>query len=159
MKVFKDIFMKRSYNYVKLSSKWTSFGYYGSIVIYSLMSPLILFIACDNYDRNSIFAVVAWLVLTMFMFAVVKYTTLMHIKDNVIFAKKFFRPEVRFRLNQLEKIKVYDSRRDKYIILTMIKDSASEKFLIMHSKLFYSGESIDAENILTEIINENKPKT
>lgn len=148
--------MKKSYNYVKLSSKWTSFGYYGSIILYLLISPLILFIAWDNQDTNSLFALVIWLGLSVFLYIIIKYTSLMYIKDNFIFAKKFFNSEERFNLNALKKIKTYDTLRDKYIVITLNKNGISQKRLIMHSKLFYPGESMDAENILNEIILENK---
>lgn len=148
--------MAKNYKYVKLSSKWTTFGYYGSIVIYLLISPLILFLAWDNYNINSLVTLVIWLALSAFMYFIIRYTALSHITDNVIYVKKFFRPEQKFDLKHLEKIKVYDSRRDKYIVVTMKKNWDHETFVVMHSKVFYSGESLDAENILNQIILENK---
>ena len=148
--------MKKSYNHVKLSSKWTTIGYYGSIILYALVSPIILFTAWENQDTNSLFALVVWLALSAFLYIVIKYTSLMYIKDNYIFAKKFFHAEERFNLNSLRKIKTYDTLRDKYIVITLNKNGISQKHLIMHSKLFYPGESMDAENILNEIILENK---
>lgn len=148
--------MKKNYKYVKLSSKWTTIGYYGSIVIYLLVSPILLFIAWDNYNINSLVGVAIWLAFSVFIYLIVRYTAISYIEDNIIYAKKFFRPQEQFKLNQLEKLKTYDSRRDKYITLTMEKEGTKEKFLIMHSKVFYSGESIDAENILNDIISEHK---
>ena len=38
----------------------------------------------------------------------------------------------------------------------MKKNWDHETFVVMHSKVFYSGESLDAENILNQIILENK---
>lgn len=150
--------MKKNYNYVNLSSKWTSIGYYGSILIYLFVSPVLLYIAWDNYNINSLVGVAIWLGLSAFMYLIVKYTAISYIENNIIYVKKFFRSQEQFTLNQLEKINTYDSRRDKYISVTMNKDNTKEKFWLMHTKLFYSGENLDAEKILNEIIAEHKNK-
>lgn len=151
--------MKKNYKYVKLSSKWTTFGFYGVIIMYFLFMPIFIFLALDNFNTNSLIAGVVFLGITCLIYFVLKYMAVSYIKDNIIYMKKFFRPQKQYALNEIENIKTYENKRDKYVVVTMNKDGTQEKFLIINNKLFYSGENIDAETMLQQINQENKLTT
>ncbi len=78
------------------------------------------------------------------------------IEENVIYLKKFGQPEVNYTLQHLDDVKVYEARRDKYIIATMKKGADIDKYLLLNWKVFYAGEERNTENVLKEILAENK---
>ena len=150
--------MQKNYKKVKLSSKWTTPGYYFVIVasIIALLAGLFLInILISDFQINFLLALVMLLVLLVFCYYIIKFLAIGHIEDNIIYLKKFSQVEKRYTLEEINKIKVYENKRDKYIIVTMKKGQQSEKFLLVNSKAFYSGEIRNTESVLTEILEYN----
>lgn len=150
--------MQKNYKKVKLSSKWTTFGYYfviAALIIALLGGVFLINVLISDFQINFLLALVMLLVLLVFCYYVIKFLAVAHIEDNIIYLKKFSQVEKRYALEELNKIKVYENRRDKYIIVTMKKGQQSEKFLMVNSKAFYSGEIRNTESVLTEILEYN----
>ncbi|MXV38764.1 hypothetical protein GO491_08800 [Flavobacteriaceae bacterium Ap0902] len=150
--------MEKNYKKVKLSSKWTNMGYYGAIgglvfavpfALYAIYSLLLDF-QLNMLVVMAIAAVLIWLCLY-----VMKNIAHGRIEDNVIYFKKFNKPEKKYSLDQVEAVKVYENRRDNYVLVTMNDGNATEKYLLPSSKMFYAGEQLNTETVLRQIIENN----
>ncbi|MGI9527329.1 MAG: hypothetical protein ACR2MS_09500 [Weeksellaceae bacterium] len=154
--------MEKNYKKVKLSSKWTNMGYYGAIggLVFAIPFALYaLYAIIIGQQWNQLLTLAIAAVLVWFCLYIIKNIAAGHITDNVIYLKKFNKPEKKYSLEQVEAVKVYENRRDNYVLVTMNDGNTSEKYLLPSSKMFYAGEQLNTETVLREIIERNINKT
>lgn len=153
--------MNKNYKKVKLSSKWTTIGYYGTIagllfsVVFNIFVITSLF---SEVKTNMVLALIIGLALTLFTYYTIKNLAIGEIRDNVIYLKKFYRPEKNFKLEHVADMKLYENLRDKYVLLKMKKGVQQETFMLVSSKMFYAGEVINADMVLNDIKEYNQTK-
>lgn len=153
--------MEKNYKQVQLSSKHTTFGYYGSIgglIFAAIASYFLLDMLIEDFQPNILLALLIFVGLGVGCFFIMRYITIGDIRDNIIYLKKFNQVEKKYNLEDVENVKVYENRKDKYIILTMKKGSDKEKYLLLNWKVFYAGEKRNTETVLREILAQNKTK-
>lgn len=151
--------MTKIYKKVQLSSKWTNLSYYSSIVLMIVLAIISVFLIYQlTYDfKLNVLVVCIFMMLGIGLcYYVMKNIAHGRIEENVIYIKKFGQPEVKYTLNHLDSVKVYETRRDKYIIATMKKGAEIDKYLLINWKVFYSGEVRNTETVLKDILTENK---
>lgn len=153
--------MNKNYKKVQLSSKWTKLGYYGTIASLFFTVPFAIFVIASllsEVKMNMVLALIILLALLLFSYYAIKNLAIGEIRDNVIYLKKFSQPEKNFKLEQVEDIKIYENLKDIYVVLKMKKGAENESFLLACSKMFYTGEVINADIVLKEIKEYNKTK-
>ena len=151
--------MEKNYKQVQLSSKHTTFGYYGSIgglIFAAIASYFLLDMLIEEFQSNILLALLIFIGIGVGCFLIMRYLTIGEIRDNIIYLKKFNQVEKKYNSEDVENVKVFESRKDKYIILTMKKSPDKEKYLLLNWKVFYAGEKINTETVLREILAQNK---
>lgn len=148
----------KTIEYAQLSSKYTPYTYWGSIIIYLIFCPgILLFILTGEmtFSMQTILPILILLFLSWFVYYVFKNLSIGYIKNNEIYLKKMIGREEKYAYNEIEKVKAYDLGKDGYIVVTMKKGAVIKTYLLANAYMWYHGEDdIDAEYVLKEILAE-----
>ncbi|MDY3337827.1 hypothetical protein PG279_01380 [Riemerella anatipestifer] len=163
----------KQYQDVKLSGKYTDLSFWAGLIFMPPIFALFFYILMGGEHgtlKTIIFGLIfgAIAILFLWIWAIMCKAT---IKNNQLHLKKYFRPTKVYELSEIIDVKTMNFtnakhiqvsgegvklRKDTYNLVTMEKNGIKEKFMIVGYNFFLGSEPVDSEQILKEILTENK---
>jgi hypothetical protein len=137
----------------KLSSNRTPVALYGSLLVCLIFIPVLAFVIVSQEFHIGIFVSLLAFVIVM-GFTIYQFIYVSHawIINNKLVLKKSFRPRVSYSFDRIGRIRSFQLKRTKYIIVEMRSDTNKiEKYIIINAASVRALENKNAEQTLLNL--------
>ncbi|WP_300024163.1 hypothetical protein [uncultured Maribacter sp.] len=139
---------------IKLSSNWTNFGAYISLIISLMLIPLFYFLFKQEPEFHVKMLIFGAIIIAIVGLAIYQFlfSSDARIVDDKLILKKIFRPSKSYSFDKIGYPSSFQWKRTKYITIEMVnEDKSLEKYLIINNSHLLAFENKDAESALISL--------